>query len=163
MINKDGKLFGKISVIDIIVVLFVAVAALGIYSRFFVGNEKVETASSHIEYKMKVAEVRKGTVDALFEYKGPVYDFTTKEYMGEITEVTYTDMFKGVETVNGQMVKSEVPDRYNVTVTVRVDGKINSTGYYTANNQVVAAGSNMIFLSKAAKTTGTILDVYEVE
>ena len=163
MINKEGKLFGKISIIDILAILAILVAALGIYSRFFVGNEKVETASSSIEYKMKVSEVRIGTVDALKNYGGEVFDTTTKEYLGTITDVTYTDAKKAAEMSNGQLKEATVPERYDAIVTVRVDGKINDTGFYTANNQALAAGGTHIFTSKAATTTGVILDVYEVK
>ncbi len=163
MINKDGKLFGKISIIDILVVLAIVVAAFGVYTRFFVGNEKVETAASHIEYKMKIQEVRIGTVNALNDYKGAIYDTTTKEYLGDIASVEYTEAKKAVETVNGQMKEAVLPERYDCMVTVRVDGKINSSGYYTATNQALAAGSSYVFESKAAKTTGRIYDIYEVK
>jgi hypothetical protein len=163
MINKEGKLFGKISIIDILVVLAIAIAAFGVYSRFFAGSEKIETASSHIEYKMAVKEVRIGTAEALKTYGGPVFDFETKEYLGDIVDVTYTEAKKGVELANGKMKEVVVPERYDAVVTVRVDGNINNSGYYTANNQPLAAGSSPVFYSKAAKTTGTILDVYEVD
>lgn len=163
MINKEGKLFGKISIIDIVVILAIVVAAFGVYSRFFVGNEKVETAASHIEYTMKVKEVRMGTVDALKNYMGGITSDSTKEYMGEIVDVTYSEATKSVELANGTITETTLPERYDVIVTVRVDGKINDSGYYTATNQALTAGSNHVFCSKAAKTTGTILDVYEVK
>lgn len=163
MINKDGKLFGKISIIDILVVLLIAVAALGVYSRFFVGNEKVETASSHIEYTLKISGVREGTFDALKTFKGPLYDTTTKEYLGEIIDVTAKNAVSSVDTANGLIKETTLPDRFDVIATVRVDGKINSSGYYTATNQVIAAGGTLTFTSKAAKTSGTIVDVYEAK
>ena len=163
LINKEGKLFGKISIIDIFVILAILVGAFGFYTRFFVSEKKVETAASHIEYTMKVKEVRIGTVNALKNYMGPVTDTTTKEYLGDIVNVAYTDSSKAVETTNGKMNASLVPERYDVTLTVRVDGKINASGFYTANNQALAAGSSYVFTTKAAKTTGTITDVYEIK
>ena len=163
MINKDGKLFGKISIIDIFVILAIAILAFGVYSRFFTGNEKVETASSRIEYTMKVKEVRMGTYEALRDFKGPITSDTTKEYMGDIVDVSYTKSQKGVELVTGKMKESEVPEKYDVTLTIQVDGNINQSGYYTATNQVLTAGSNHVFYSKAAKTTGTIMDVREIK
>ncbi|MBQ2932622.1 MAG: DUF4330 domain-containing protein [Clostridia bacterium] len=163
MLSKDGKMFGKISIIDIAVVLAIVVAAFGVYTRFFVGNEKVETASSHIEYTMRVSEVRQGTVDALKDFMGPVNDFTTKEYMGEIVKVEFEEAVDAGETASGQLRESVVPERYDAVLTVRVDGKINSSGYYNANNQAIASGGTLIFNSKAAKTTGVIEEVYEVK
>ena len=163
MINKDGKLFGKISIIDILVVLVIIVAALGVYSRFFVGNEKVETASSSIEYTLKVAGVREGTVNALKNFKGPLYDKETKEYLGEIIDVTSSESVSSVELSNGSIKESVIPERFDALLTVRVDGKINSSGYYTATNQVISAGGTLVFKSKAASTSGTITNVYEAK
>ncbi len=163
MINKEGKLFGKISIIDILVVLAIVVAAFGIYTRFFVGNEKVETASSRIEYKMKIYGVRMGTVEALDDYKGSIYDTSTKEYLGDIVAVEYEPSTKSVEKTNGQMSKTEVPERYDASITVQVDGNVNSSGYYNATNLVLAEGSSYAFESKAAKTSGRIYEIYEIE
>lgn len=163
MINKEGKLFGKISIIDILVVLAIVVAIFGVYTRFFVGNEKVETAASHIEYKLKIQEVRIGTVKALEDYKGAIYDTDTKEYLGDIVAVEYSDAKKAVETTSGQLVETTLPERYDCMVTVRVDGKINGSGYYTATNQALAMGSSYLFESKAAKTTGRIYEIYEIK
>lgn len=161
LINKEGKLFGKISIIDILVVILIIIGALGIYSRFFVAGPKVETATSRIEYTMKIREVRMGTVKAFQDFKGPVTDTTTKEYLGEIVDVSYTDSVKAVELSNGNLKAAVLPERYDVTVTVQVDGKVNDSGYYTSNNLALTAGSSYVFTSKAAKTTGTIMDVYE--
>ena len=163
IINKDGKLFGKISIIDIIVIIAIVVGAFGFYVRFFVSEKKVETTASNIEYTMEIKEVRIGTVNALKNYRGPVTDTSTKEYLGDIVDVTYTNSTKAVDTVNGTMKVSAVPDRYDVLVTVRFDGKINNSGFYTANNQALSAGSSYLFTSKAAKTTGKIVDIYEIK
>ena len=160
---KDGKLFGKISIIDIFVVIVIAVLFLGIYSRFAVNDVKVETQSQPLEYTMKVSNVRIGTVNALKDYMGPIYDDTTKEYLGEITGVTYEKAKVDVKLANGQLKEDESPDRYNVMLTVKVDGNVNDRGYYTANNLNIGAGSNFIFSSKAAITTGIVQDIYEAD
>lgn len=162
IINKEGKLFGKISIVDILVILAIAVAALGIYSRFFVGNEKVETASSHIEYTMKIDDVRIGTVKAL-EKLGPITNATTKEAMGNLVSVSCEDAIKAVETIDGTIKNSPLPERYDVTITVRVDGSVNSSGFYTGSNQPLTIGSNYVFTSKYAKTTGKILSIKEIQ
>lgn len=157
---KDGKLFGKISIVDIFVVILVAALAIGIYSRFAITGTSVETQSQPLEYTMKVSNVRIGTVNALKDYMGPIYDDTTKEYLGEITEVTYEKAKVDVTLANGQLKASESPDRYNVLLTVKVDGNVNEKGYYTANNLNIGAGSNFIFSSKAAITTGVVQDIH---
>ena len=163
MINKEGKLFGKISIIDIVAVLLIAIAALGIYLRFFVGNEKVETSLSKIEYTMKVSEVRIGTVNALEKFMGPVTSASTKEYMGDIIEVSSQPAERAFDTANGTLKVDAVPDRYNVYIKVLVDGSVNDRGFYTGTNQSISVGSSHTFTTKAAKTSGLVIDVHEVK
>ena len=61
IINKEGKLFGKISIVDIAVVLIVILLAIGIYTRFS-GNTKVvvsnvEEHDSVIAFTSQLAHV----------------------------------------------------------------------------------------------------------
>lgn len=161
-INKEGKLFGKISIIDIIVVLAIALGGFGVYMRFMKPNEKVATSSSTIEYTFRIAGVRKGTVDALSHFS-PIYSCETKEYLGEIVAMDYDGATDNKIMANGEIKALAVPDRYDVLLTVRVDGNINASGYYTATNQAIYAGASHTFNSKYAQTTGRITEVHEAE
>lgn len=161
-IDKEGKLFGKVSIIDIIVILAIVVAAFGVYNRFASANSKVETVTQSIEYTMIVKGVRQGTVDALGK-GGQVFEATTKEYFGEIVETDYAGAVDYEEMQNGEIKNVELPEKYDVTVTVRIDGKVNDSGYYTGSNAVLNVGSRHIFYSKYAKTTGEIMSVKEVQ
>ena len=161
-INKEGKLFGKVSIIDILAVILIVVAAFGVYTRFIAGNEKVEVKYSTIEYGMKVEKVREGSAKAL-ENGGPLYDAKTKEYMGEIVFAEAKPCFEEQEKTDGTMVLSEVPERYDVYLTVKVDGSSNEAGYYTKENKAICVGSNFVVASKYAETTGEIISVKEVK
>ena len=161
-INKEGKLFGKVSIIDIIVILAIVLGGFGAYMRFMKPNAKVSTVSQTIEYKIRVAGVREGTVDALGKFS-PIYSSETKEYLGDIVGIDFEDAFDDRVMANGEIKRLAVPDRYDVILTVRVDGKVNSSGYYTATNQAIYAGAAHTFNSKYAQTTGRICEVYEVQ
>lgn len=161
-INKKGKLFGKISIIDIVVVLAVAILAFGLYVRFGGDEAKVSTQKQQIEYTVLVKGVRMGTVEALQEM-GPITNATTKEAAGEITEVTFDAAFDSRELADGTIVETPLPERYTATVKIRVDGSVNNSGYYTSTNQPINIGSTLFFTSKFANTSGVIIDVKEVQ
>ena len=161
-INKEGKLFGKISIIDIVVVLAIAVLAFGLYLRFGAEETKVATQKQQIEYTLLVKGVRIGTVEAL-QKLGPVTNVSTKEYAGDITEVTYEAAIDTRELANGRIVETPLPERYNATVKILVDGSVNNSGYYTSTNQSINIGSTLYFTSKFANTSGMIVDVREVQ
>lgn len=162
IINKEGKLFGKISVVDILVVAVLVVAVLGIYTKFFKTNERVTVSNEIIEYKMSVKNIRQGSVDALSKL-GPIYDTTTKEYMGEITEVSSVPA-KGERTLgDGSVINAQIPDRFDVEFTVKVDGSSNNSGYYTKNNLLLCVGSKFVVSGKYVKTTGEICAINDTK
>ena len=161
-INKEGKLFGKISIIDIFVVLVIVVAAFGVYSRFIAGNETVETNMSKIQYEMKVKKVREASVTAL-EKGGALYDSITKEYMGEIVSVEAVPCMEDQQMSDGTIVMSEIPERFDVYITLNVDGSSNKAGYYTKDNKNLCVGSSLIISTKFAETTGEIISISEID
>lgn len=162
IINKEGKLFGKISIVDILVVIFIAVAAFGIYTKFFTENERVTVADETIEYQFSVKGVREGTFEGLSKL-GPVYDTTTKEYMGEIVGVEKAQTKAERVMGDGSVINAEIPERLDLTVTVRVDGSSNNSGYYTKNNLLLCVGSKFVIGSKYVKTTGEICSIKDTK
>ncbi len=161
-INKEGKLFNKISIIDIIVIIALIVAGFGIYARYLSPNQKVSTVNQKIEYTMLIKDVRRGTVSAL-EKLGPIYSDETKEYLGEIINVSAEQATKSMEMPNGEFKLMILPDKFDVTITVNVDGKVNSEGFYTSTNQAITVGSNHVLNAKFVKTTGEIKNIREIK
>ena len=162
IINKEGKLFGKISIVDIFVVVAILVAAFVVYTRFIAGNEKVDVKNATIEYQIRVKKVRETTVNAL-KKGGPITDTQTKEPMGEIVNVETTPVFEEQTLADGSIVLSEVKDRYNVIMTVRTEGSANETGYYTAKNKSLHVNSGFVIANKYAETTGDIVAIKEIK
>ncbi len=161
-INKEGKLFGKVSIVDVFVVIVILIAAFGVYTRFFTANERVSVTEKKLEYEIKVSKVREGTFNALSK-KGPMYDATTKEYMGEIKDVRSEDCYEEQELKDGSLVNAKIPDRFDVTVTVEVDGNMTDSGYYTSGNKFIGAGCGFVVSTKYAETTGKVISVKEVK
>lgn len=160
--NKNGKLFGKISIIDIIVVVCIVVLAFGIYAKFTSSSDAVSSSErANIEFVYKVKSVRDYTVKG-FEKGGSFYDSDTKEYMGEVVGVTAEPAIMDVNLVDGTYKNVEVPDKFDAYVTVRVNGKYNSLGYYTTDNKYIGAGSTLNAWSKFTNTGGEIVAVHEV-
>ncbi len=158
IIDKNGRLFGKINIIDVAVILVVIAVIAGVFVRFTGGAGKIVTATKKIEFDVKVEAVRDFTVVAL-EKKGLVtnknYDIVT----GEITNVETTDATQKATKVDGTLVAAPMEDRYTSVVTIVTDGKESDSGYFDSNNEELAVGREYTIYSKFAKTTGTITRV----
>ncbi len=159
MINKEGKLFGKISIIDILVVIIIIAVAAGIYLRFFKPVETIQVQTEKFSYTVCVEKVRNFSVDAL-RNMGGVYDTETKEYLGEITEIISVEPTKdtGV-TSRGNTVAIEYPERYDVTLKIETDGSVGANGYYTSTSRLISVGGELELTTKYIETTGAVISV----
>ena len=63
--------------------------------------------------------------------------------MGEVTGVRSEDAVMEVSLVDGTYKSLIVPKKYDVYVTIQVDGKYNSLGFYTNENRYIGAGSTV--------------------
>lgn len=160
--KKDGKLFGKISIIDIAAVLIFVMLIAGVYIKFS-GNQTVSVANGEtIECIVKVKDVRDYTVEAL-EKGGAVYDKTTKEYIGEIFEVTAEPAETSLLMDDGSYRIVQTEGRYNALVTISFTGKAGDSGYYTAANKQISVGSTLEMNAKYSQCTGNIVEVKSVK
>jgi len=161
-ITKEGKLFGKISIIDVIVILAVIVIGVGGYLRFFAPNARLVAQPHEIEYVMRIHSVRRMSINAL-QQLGSIADTRTGEELGEIVYVTYEPAYWEIALIDGDYVSLPVPDRYNAIVTVRVDGRVSGTEFLTHQNRSLSIGTSAAFQSKYAETSGEIIAIDTVE
>ncbi len=159
MINKEGKLFEKISIIDILVIIVILIIGIGVYARFSATPEAVQTKTEKFSYIVKVEEVRQYTIDGLYELGG-AYDEETKEYLGNIVEVISVEPTPDTGiTSRGNTVKTVIPEKYNAYIKIETDGNVNDAGYYTMSNKSIGVGGELAFETKYVSTTGKILKI----
>ncbi|MBR5153099.1 MAG: DUF4330 domain-containing protein [Clostridia bacterium] len=155
---KNGKLFGKISIVDIAVVLLLAVLVAGVILRIG-GNSGEVISGATYECVVKVESVRQYTVDALTK-GGEVYDKTTKEYIGTITGVTTEPATDHLLMADGSHKVVPVDNRYHAYVTIAFQGKETPEGYFTSSNQQMYAGGTLVMNAKWTECTGEVQKVY---
>jgi len=161
-ITKEGKLFGKVSIIDIIAILAVIVLLVAGYLRLISPASRVITEPHEIEYVMLVRSVRGSTVRALRNF-GLVSDGRTNEEMGEIIDLYTRPAFQEDALLDGTFHAFLMPDRYDVILTVRVSGRVNETGYYTFQNRALTRGYAGRIQTKHVFTSGEILEIRTID
>ena len=158
IIDKNGRLFGKLNIIDLAVILAVIAVIAGIFVRFTGGAGKIVTASKKIEFEVKVEGVRDFTVNAL-DKKGFVTDKRYNVVTGEIEDVNTVDAVFESTKSDGTIVKAPMEDRFTCYVTIVTDGKESDSGYFDTNNEDIAVGRDYTIYSKYVTTTGIITKV----
>lgn len=156
--DKNGKIKGKFSIIDLFVIILAAVLVAGIAVRYGAKATTAVQSSEEFECVLKVTNVRDFTVKAL-EKKGVITDKKSEVELGEIIDVEVEDAEFQSTTADGRIITTELPDRYNCKVTIRANGKVSEDAYVMNDSNELSVGRNMDIFSKYVKTSGEIISV----
>lgn len=159
LIDKNGKLFGKLSVIDLGILLIVVLCIVGVVLRFSGGLTDLSSQSIELEYVYEVKQIRQPGVDALSKM-GEVYSKSANDApMGTITQVNAVANDDFSILADGTIVQTSAPERYDVLVTIRVSGKQSDNALFTASSQRLEAGSHEFLFTKWVACEGDIKSV----
>ena len=157
LINKDGKLFGKVNIIDILVVFLIVAAVIFVGAR--IADSGNGSTMQTAVYKFEIEKVRMQTVEAWAKNSLGIVDAEGKDLMGDIVSIYYEPARELVKKADGSYCIAEHSDRYDVTLTLNVAVNETDKGYYTANNVYIAAGKTLGLSNGFAQTFGEITDV----
>lgn len=163
IIDKNGRLFGKISIVDIIVIVAAVLVFAGVYVRFSGDQGKAIVQNDTFYYTMEIENVRKTTLDAIGNSVGTNFYNTLKtgDDMGTLIEYKERPATKLIEKADGTAVNAVVPDNYNITLTFEIQGKINDNSYYTSSNNKINVNSTYGIKGKYSTVEGVVTSIYK--
>lgn len=156
--DKNGRIKGKVSIIDILVVLLVIFVVAGIAARYGSKITSAVKSDKSFEYVLRVENVREYTVKAI-EKKGKVTDKKSEKTLGEIVDVRYETATQQSVTASGEVKNPETPGRYTCFVTIQAKGKESDDNYILDDSTELSVGRNIDLYSKYVKTSGDIISV----
>ena len=170
-IDKKGKLFGKINIIDLCVLLAIVIGIAGV--AFSVYSIKSNTSASDVfkkdsarevtlEVGLQIKGVRDVTRDAII-VGDEVFTTQTNTSLGKIKKIESEPATKNVTTYDGSVYTAVVPDRYDVTIYVETTATKNETGYHGDKKVQFLFGKYYEIKTATIKTTPMISSVREVE
>ena len=109
LIDKNGKIFGKISIIDLLVILAFLVAFAGFGIRFLGPASESVTNRTSLTYVVKIEDIREYTVNAI-KKMGVVTDNKSKSKIGEIIEVREMPRVEQELNDSGKRINVIVPE-----------------------------------------------------
>jgi len=158
MIDDKGRLFGKINLIDLFVVLVLVIIISGFAFKTLSSGETVTvTNDTPIEVTFKVVKVRDFTVNAV-EAGDSIYERNGQK-LGEVTEVRTPPAREILSRSDGSSVYAEVENRYDMLITVRGAGRISGGTYYLNSNRIMTAGSDIKLCSNKATFDASVYAV----
>ena len=163
LFNSKGKLFGKVSIVDILVVLLIVVAIVGAYVRFNGNNVGAVNQTSEFHYQITIREIRETNKDLLLASVGTDFRLAGKisSSMGTLVNVDVKDAVCEIEKNDGTIVSASVPEKYDVVLTLKVVGSETETGYYTPEMYEVCAAKEVTLANINCNVTGVIDKVWK--
>lgn len=162
IIDNKGKLFGKISIVDICVLLVVVIGIVGalfamstLDSSKLANNSKLalnsasEIQTATVTFELK--GVRSITKDSIIEGDG-IYDTEDELYIGEIKSVSSKASTQNIFAQDGTIHVAKIPERMDVTLEVEVKGKTTDSGFYTESGVQLLYGKDIEVKTSTVKT-----------
>ncbi len=174
MMDKNGKLFGKISIVDIAVILVLIVGVCGFFytkAELDKGNVlsnsdamliKSSAKTDALEVALKIENVRDITRDAVI-VGDEVYITATNKLLGNVVRVESEPHKTDAMTDEGVIYKATIPERFDVTIVVEAEGKKKPEGYFTSNNFHLYYGKSIEVKTSTIQTNPQICGITVIE
>jgi len=156
LFDEKGRIFGKISIIDLLLVILV-LAGIAWFGYAMLGkNLRQETAAREkpIEITVVVTGIRPGTAEAI-KNSTKMFEFKTGAYVGDVVGVK-TEPSKGWSVApDGSWLRLPTEDKVDAYVTIRGNARFGED-VITMNGVEVRVGTTIGLKSKLSVFTGNI-------
>ena len=155
---KDGKLFGKLNLIDLVTILVVLLLIAGAILKFGVLQKDAQGAKETFQFTILVEGIRNFTIENL-KVGDKLYDSVTKECIGTITAVESKPATVASTRADGSYVMATMDDRYDVTIHLETQGTRIAGRYYVTQKSEISANTFRSYYTKYASFSGTCMSV----
>ena len=127
MLDKNGKLFGKVNVIDLLIVLIVIAAVVFVGLRFLGGNDN-DYGDTHRVIVTFYADDAPAMLAGAAAPGDPVSDFDTSSYLGPVVSYETTDAYTYGVGPDGSPVQLPLPNCCWLTFSCETTGQVAADG-----------------------------------
>lgn len=162
IIDKKGKLFGKINIIDICVVLIIVVAIAVTYFKFNLSaHSDVTKSNATVVYTLEACNVRDFTIDGI-KAGDKLFDEETDKFIGTIVSVDSDTAFDYITRTDGTIVKADMPERKNLIITVECPAIIREGAVVTESGKQIYLNQNNVCYTQTVQTEFKTIAINEI-
>lgn len=159
IIDENGKLFGKISIVDIGIILLVIFGIVAVaYKLNITDAAKKETVT--VRYTICAEGLRQQSVDAISQASENIIDAENDDALGTIVDIKKENAVQIVAMADGTFKVAEHPEKFDLYVTLEVDGTISADGtVHTASGKKIMYGDTIGINNGYSQMFGTVENV----
>lgn len=155
IIDSKGRLFGKINIIDLMIILLViAVGAKFALSR---SQEPASVETKTIQVEFMVKDVRDATASVI-KVGDTVREVKTNVVLGKVSDVKVVPSEVFVETADGKVVAAIHPVFYDVYMTVEGAGTASDNAVVIGNSEI-RIGTALVLTTNLYSVTSTVVGI----
>lgn len=156
LIDEKGRLFGKINIIDLLIVLLIAAVGTGAYVMFSGGNDRQVLQSSKVVYDFEITNVNQDFVDAI-NSGDPIRNSVRGNDLGTVVSKSARKAtMLNEDLVNGRYVIAEVPNAYDVVITIEANANITPANVIISGEEV-KVGKKIYIKGKGYANQGFVM------
>ncbi|MCL2703437.1 MAG: DUF4330 domain-containing protein [Defluviitaleaceae bacterium] len=154
MLDERGKLFGKLNIIDALVILLLVglVAAVGYR---FTASGMTRTADARVRYTLMIEGVRDFTLE-YYQIGLRCHDERKHEYIGDIVGVRSEPFIIPLPLSDGTVVMSERPGLLRIFVDIEADARETASSILINGVYDLKVGSKVKLNTKFIDVEGVI-------
>ena len=159
VIDKNGRLFGVVSIIDLVIILVILILAVGVYVKFFVLDKtSVVTEQQTITYTLFAQNVREETMDCI-QTGDILYHSDSGILLGTITNIQVKDAVATLQMLDGTNKEVPVEDRYDMYLTMETKCTKQDGRVFINKTYELSADYSTYVQTKYAKLKATITEL----
>ena len=148
VLDDKGRLFGRVSIIDLLVLVVAIVIIVAAYTKFNVFDSPASTTSTvAVTYTVRIPAIRSTNAN-LLRVGDSLYSLDTGTNVGVITNIEITEAIGPEFLVDGTIIEERIEDRLDVLLTVLAQCSHSNGRYYANRSFELNANAQERFFTK---------------
>lgn len=144
IVDEKGRLFGKINLLDLVVVLAILAVAARFGYKAYKGRQAVAVGEDKvIEMTMRLPAVAEPTIKAI-PVGSELYDSKSNTYMGKVVEVRQEPALVVTTGDDGRVYEQPSKNRFDLYVIIAGKGRVSPNGVTMAGLEVKIGRTNFV-------------------
>jgi len=162
MIDNQGRIKGRVSIVDIfIVLLLVALVAVFVYRQATPHIEAILRPDDEILVTFEVNRMRSVIAEDAVVVGEYVFRQHNRQPLGRIISVYNHPATDIMQLPNGTAINAVMEDRYALHITIAATGNVSESGFLVNGNDNISPGAEVVLINR--RFIFPLARVYSVE
>ena len=163
MIDNQGKIRGRVSIIDIVIIIVVLALAAGfVYRRGAEPLANILRADDTVHVTFEVNRIRSVIAeDAVIVGDRLFRQHAAHQALGTIIAVERRPATEVMQRTDGTAILATMEERYSLLITIEATGNMRTSGFFANGNDHLAPGAEVVLINN--RVIFPLARVYSVE